>query len=1239
MDYFLEKYKPIKQENELFFELAIAFYRNSNFNKSLEILSQINGDETVYPKSELAYLKALIHKNLMRPKEALAGFIDALTDNVDEKLVVACEAGIKELTAESDSEELYLLLENKIKTVVKQATNGSSQEVFERLISQAKESRNISRQKKDDTISQLKQAGAEALKLTDEELYEAALAKIEEALLLMPDDADLMLLKIRVLVEAQLDLDKAVNLFTDEDYGYLNFYPDKEDLLDCMRQVIQNKPWIKDKAENGNTYFFAAFMAHYAGVGEHKVDEWIQKAESLGLKNKKTYPQTGLHILKADIATKRGDTKAAAINYLEAGKCYYWDGNFIAAASHFKKATTTDTGLGEAFRYAADSLFILSYRSYPPYVDGSQLNEAYNAWHQAPQKSVTKTDDAWQYISIARIHESLYLFSNEGFYNDYWYCLLYAECALLHNETSVSFLTYLGRYLRMLGLEYNAGAVLAKAISPGYDADTNLQEEIAMAQLNIGEFDKAQDWLDAINQKNAANNSPSPYYYKSWQGYLYFFRDKDYARSAALYHEVDTQTPGDLFVLQMKMNSYASLGDLPTAITTAREIIAMDDSSRYPRDAYSFAWAYFVNGETDIAINRLLEFQKAAGPGGEQSYSLAQFYLSTGKLAEAGELFSYFITWCINTKMLQELADSVKTILFHVWQNSTARGIDEKQFKEVSADWQQQLADKIAYLKTIAVTPAFELENKVNELKNAGSAVCNTALAMASLRVYRGEANFAGAKDIYAGLINSASFSEAQTALENGEKQLLTKPGQLIQAADYIGALQILEASSFLTLLANVLKEALLSVASFGNGDLEDAKKSIRNLLPLIAGNTQLQQQCWAILSKDAYHKTLTWRYGAELYSQVMSFASTNQGLSVPVFLDDFWQPLLNPDMNFTPLVVPVAVELSLNLVPENATSPDWYVIKDLLPAMKKRIFDKYGVVIPQVNIRTNEIDLSYNNFRFMLNEVPLNTMWVESGLNFMSEDWPIPAGYEGTTTSINPFTGKQGYWVSDSAATSLRENGMVLWDTHEFIIRSLEALLCNYLDMFVDHGFCKEWLQGFAADMEIKDQEEMGEVAKRIIKDETSFLVFEKVLKNLVREKMPVTNKKGILLHFEKAITTDPRPDVCDIVKMIRIGLKAELPVNTTTYPLYLDLPIETEKLLKEELVIERGASFLAMLPENCQQALADIRDIVGSDPLPGSTVLVTNDTDLRYHLRKLTELEFPSLVVASEEECVNRK
>ncbi len=1103
MDYFLDKYGTTKKEKFLFFELAIAFYLNNNFTSSLNELAEAAGIDGPPDNAAILFLKGQNYKSLRKPKDALTAFMDAMQTTKDEALMNECEAVIKELLAGTDSAYLYEFVEQKALSFAG-TNNLPKAEIFKNLIGYINLQRELDQQKAAILEEELQAAITTAGKLTEENNFETALEIVEAALVKQPDNTHLLFLKIRILIESQAGMDKAISLLTDEDYGYLHLHSDKTEIMQQVNKAIANKP------DRGNTYFFAAFIGNITDYDKATVNLWVQKAEQLGLENKNTYNNTGVYLLKASIAQKQKDSKVAASNYLEAGKQFYWDASYSEAAKYFKRATETDAALRDAFRYYADTLFILSYVNYPPFADEAKLQEAFAAWHQCSETSVVNDDDAWHYIIIARIHESRYSFSSVNFYNDYWNALLYAERALIHSEKNVSFLTYLGRYFRLLGMEQNAGIVLEKAMALSSGGDTNLQEEMIIVQLNAGEFDKALEWLIAITDKNIREERKQPAHYKSWEAYIYFYRDKDYTKALGLFSEVLIESPGEIFALQMKMLSFWYSGDLAGAASAAAEILSMDNSRQYPREAFAFAWAFLIAGEAVTGISRMEAFQTGAGPGGNQAYTLSQFYLYAGEMEKAEEAFTFFITCSTSIKILNEFLEGIVKMLFFLQQNGKGAGISPAAFESTCELWLKKITEKINQLKNIPVTAAAEIQSKLAELSSYEGELCHTALTASLARVNRNDKSFSGAFHNYLQLLNFPGlFSEAAAALT-----------------------------------------------------------------------------------------TLT-----------------------------------NTSSELNPFVTSIAFEISEDLVPPDAESPNWHVVKELIPAMKKRVAEKYAITLPAVRIRGNDGDLAPGTCIFMLDEIPLLMCTVEKGKYFANvDDGSLKDTDPDFVMGINPLTGKHSGWVNENVSKTLIEKNVATWSDFDFIIYTLEALICNNLQLFVDDEYCQNYLTGNLTEI-IKNEtdDSVSSVVTTIAASNTQRLLFKNVLKNLVREKLPLKNRSAIINAFADAVKISN--EVCIIAEQIRLAVKGDLPVNTLKLN-HIGLPADAERLITESLTTEDGKIFLTMKPEDCQEALASIREVVESSQLPDTTALIVNNQALRYHVKKLVELEFPTLIVASPNE-----
>jgi flagellar biosynthesis component FlhA len=161
-------------------------------------------------------------------------------------------------------------------------------------------------------------------------------------------------------------------------------------------------------------------------------------------------------------------------------------------------------------------------------------------------------------------------------------------------------------------------------------------------------------------------------------------------------------------------------------------------------------------------------------------------------------------------------------------------------------------------------------------------------------------------------------------------------------------------------------------------------------------------------------------------------------------------------------------------------------------------------------------------------------------------------------------------------------------------------------------------------------------EQATTIAEDGTLLRLFALVMKGLLREQVSLINKPVIISSFieAKASFIDP----VDFIRIIRLGLKNELAVNQAQINRQV-LPASIEEALERDLVVDGGKTFLAMLPADCRERLVEIRALVDAGGAANDVLLITSNSRLRVHLKRLIDLEFPVMVVASRDELTDHQ
>jgi flagellar biosynthesis protein FlhA len=237
-----------------------------------------------------------------------------------------------------------------------------------------------------------------------------------------------------------------------------------------------------------------------------------------------------------------------------------------------------------------------------------------------------------------------------------------------------------------------------------------------------------------------------------------------------------------------------------------------------------------------------------------------------------------------------------------------------------------------------------------------------------------------------------------------------------------------------------------------------------------------------------------------------------------------------------------------------------------------------------------------------------------------------VPA--EELSEAADPVIGEPGCWAPLAHAGRLAKAGFPLWqDPLAFMVRQLEALLHNHLSRFLG-------VQETAALLESWSQEASGAALVRAaIPDAATRLRFGWLLQALLDEKAPITDWRAILQSV--AATGLPDRDVSAPLQAVRLALREQLPGNRPG-AIHLPLPPLVESSLESWIWRENGVSFLALPPEETQEALAALRELLAPHEDSRNLALIVSSGELRLPLRRLIALEFPQVAVLSRDEVM---
>lgn len=286
---------------------------------------------------------------------------------------------------------------------------------------------------------------------------------------------------------------------------------------------------------------------------------------------------------------------------------------------------------------------------------------------------------------------------------------------------------------------------------------------------------------------------------------------------------------------------------------------------------------------------------------------------------------------------------------------------------------------------------------------------------------------------------------------------------------------------------------------------------------------------------------------------------------------------------NLNHFVSPVIVELSVALIPETTEEQDnWSYIKNDIDQLRKTIQAQTGVAIPTILVRPNQY-LSGFEYQFILEEIPI--------IRYIETPDTITEVLKGSISHLKIF---------------LQKN----------------------LSYFINPDYINNQLQELK-----KSDSEIAPIIKKLFTSDSKKLNrFTKLIQRLLNEMVPVTDWKTILVSVNH--TNLLQDDVHVDVREARIALKPYLPGNTESIE-KIELNNDLKNWIINNLKIKNNKYYFTAPPNDTQDWLNNFREFISK--YKQEIIIIIDDNDARPFLKKVVQLEFPSINIMAKSEIMN--
>lgn len=321
--------------------------------------------------------------------------------------------------------------------------------------------------------------------------------------------------------------------------------------------------------------------------------------------------------------------------------------------------------------------------------------------------------------------------------------------------------------------------------------------------------------------------------------------------------------------------------------------------------------------------------------------------------------------------------------------------------------------------------------------------------------------------------------------------------------------------------------------------------------------------------------------------------------------------------------VEPLAVEVGLGLVglvEGGANSP----LLRRIAGIRKQLAGELGYMLPAVRV-TDNLSLGAREYCIRLKGVELTRFELKQGceLAIRPSDGATGKAIEGLA-ALEPAFGIPALWVRSEQAEKARAAGYTVVDASNVVGTHLMEIIRRHAHELLSRQDAKKLLDRVA--------EENPKLVEDLVPKLLSLAVLQKVLQNLLRERVPIRDAVTILEALGEAgnVTRNPvlltefvRQALSRAIVQPYLGPNGDLPAY------FLDAGVEqaVESSVEHS---EHGSQ--ANLPP---QKMREILERVGKRVLnPEGPVVIVASTAARYFLRQLLEPSFRNVFVLSHSE-----
>ena len=319
--------------------------------------------------------------------------------------------------------------------------------------------------------------------------------------------------------------------------------------------------------------------------------------------------------------------------------------------------------------------------------------------------------------------------------------------------------------------------------------------------------------------------------------------------------------------------------------------------------------------------------------------------------------------------------------------------------------------------------------------------------------------------------------------------------------------------------------------------------------------------------------------------------------------------------------VDPLSIEVGLGLVKLVDGGPNSPLLQRIV-GIRKTLATQLGYHLPAIKVNDN-LALRPREYAILIKGVEMARYELPSGQELAIPNADVRGGVEGTPTK-DPAFGLAALWIPAERAAAARAHGYTVVDEVSVLGTHLSELVRRHSHELFSRQDAKNFCDRVA--------QTNPKVVEDLVPKVLSMAVVQRVLQNLLRERVPIRDSVTILEALSEGAQMTKNPVL--LTEYVRQAIRRVIVkphVNgQREITAYLTEP-GVEQTVESAVEHSENNSVLGLAPQTARDIVAQFTRRLER---PDSSAVVLTSPSIRYFVKQLLETAFPDVVILSQNE-----